>query len=347
MEDPLQNELVDTERVTPLAKPAVNLRELVESVLSTDPNRVPSQADATKELKQLAAQNGFYVMASEVRLATEAIAARKDRAPSLNPELGYTFAADLILRHLLKEIEGLRDNPSRLGPNVFGSYCTDMLENMLRANQLTHAVESVVLISERLLSQSIEFAPLRYAYLELADSALKKSRELIVHQWQQSLTLKRRTPRIRNAEEGSAQDREHKAQAQEERAVVYLSKLAEGFEKVKLAMTAEAKTAVKGTEIDQLLELVTPLDSSGFLGFGAWVMQRAGAMLLPSDPIRARALLANSARMFESQADAECRAGLLRLSASRYSIALELFTKLGEVESAGTVRTKLQPRHAN
>lgn len=324
------------------------IRRCVQRLMAPAPPGDPAADEAEQNLKDIASRVGYYVTAAKMRVAFDALTSNRNAPASGSYKRIYRIVADLLRRHIDVELAGVIEGHTPMGPNLFGSYCSDLIENAISGRGIVGAVHDAISLTETLMRHIIDSPGLRVIFVPFAETLVRASRDQI------EAASGRRTP-VPRKRDASESDIDVKAQLMASwDAARYMGQYANEVLLVCNGIAAFPATAipyasdvVDGADrgradayVGYLLALVELANRSGHLTLSAMAHQRAGRILWNFSVDRGRESFHTAAAAYETVGDREASFRLTGTAALRYQRAAEIFTRLDASADAARVREK-------
>jgi len=324
-----------------LLKP--HLRRLVSAIGVDDPGTRESVA----EIKRIARAKGLYVAAFEMKTQLVTTPILDDQGARNHKARGYILAADFILGHIQRELAAAKAGTQRIGPNIFGGYCNEMIDCLLEGENVRRAIEIPVTVLDDLLVTALdEIEEGGGIYMVLAEQVLASTFQLAQQRSLQQIEKASETPRPRARAEIVATAPSGPLSTIDEEAVSYVAGLQQRVEKIVAGFTAfagrtpgiEDALQTIDARVEPLYKALAVADSAGYLAFAAAVREHLASLLEVARPEKARELYHGAAERYETQGEQESRLHFTKLSAIRYQKAHSCFVKSGDTQSAARLR---------
>lgn len=332
---------------------AARLGTEVRKLVTAEDMSSPEATLAIADLKHIGGIIGLYVAASKMRFMLDAMP-RTDGQP-LHKDRGYVLAADFIFQHLTREVQAMEMEGREIGPNIFRSYCNELVACLVSGKNVRRAIEVPMLLVDNLLERSLNTIEHREIYSSLIGQALDSaySQALAKYEADQRERARRRLERRSEGGHASNTSIEDPAHVLDAGSVEYLKEMNDRItEFVKLfgqctavpvpysgPVPPDAAVAQRNLAF---LQLVAPMaEKAGYYGLIAIVSQRIAAALSVTAPPRAAEFWVRSGMANELQGDRENSHLLFKLSNRRYKMAQDAYTKAGDMPRAAAVAQKL------
>jgi hypothetical protein len=313
------------------------IRKQVRALIMAENQSDPEAVAASNEIRRIADRQDPYIIAARIQMQMEALSTRLSGLDSSRYDRIYALAGDLIQRHVFKEIAAIETGRSTLGPNIFATYCSDLMGNLMEGKGIGPATEVMVQIADRLLYDAIDTLDKRSIYLNIAEVAMRIACEQLDHraETRQGQPLWP-DPALAGPTVGAATAHVcgmHKQVARIRDACANLE-VQPALSKDELKATSSHERSAK--HVRYLQTLLTAVRPAGYLPVKARIEIRAGMLLAPVAPDQARKALLSAAQNFEAQGDKEEALFLRALSQDRFKRAASLYAHCGD--NAGQVR---------
>lgn len=326
------------------------LQKLIEAGDMNSPDAMLSIA----ELKRIGGVMGLYVAAAKMRIYLDA---KRTDGQVIHKDRGYVLAADFIFQHVTRELNGIDTEGREIGPNIFRSYCNELVACLVSGKNVRRAVEVPMILIDNLLDRALSAAEHRDTYLSLILQALDSAYAQVLTKYEADQRERARRRQERKTESGSKSGSstaiEDPAHTFDGDTVEYTKEMGErisGFVKSFGVCTAVPVPHVGAVPPDAaiaqrcltFLHQVAPLaEKAGYYGLIATVSQRIAGALSVTQPDRQAEFWARAAMANELQADREAKLLLFKLSKRRYKLAQEFYMKAGDTPRAAAVGQKM------
>ncbi len=336
------------------AVPTVNLGRSVKALVSAPALEHPQALEAIAELKQIAATSGLYVVASKVRFQLDAMP-RADVSGAINwKDRAYVLAADFIYQHITRDLRAIEAQNRPVGPNIFRSYCNELVACLLCGKNVRRAIELPVLIVEDLLHMAVAYANRRDRYLELADVAANAT----VTQTMAKLEADQRERNRRRHEDKrgdipSTPPSDPTARLDSE-SVLYAKRIQEQLDRIRRELTTIPPVPVPADQNDRaavlrfadyLRTLIAVADRAAYVACVALLQSHLGGLLARSNAGEAAAHYRQAAQKLETLAISEHKLLFSKLCGRRLARAAELYLLVGDQVAAQKCRTASKNGH--
>ncbi len=327
------------------------LPELQKLIFADDMNS-PEAALAIAELKRIGSVTGLYVAAAKMRFFLDA---KRTEGQVIHKDRGYVLAADFIFQHVNRELNGIDVEGRDIGPNVFRSYCNELVACLVSGKNVRRAVEIPMLLIDMLLERALNATEHRGTYLSLITQAVESAYTQVLAKYEADQRERARRRQERKTEGGnssitSVEDPSHTFDAN---TVEYMKEMGERIgEFVKAFGNSTAvpvpytgaippNPAVAQRALAFLQQVSAMSEKAGYYGLIALVSQRVAAALSVVQPERQAEFWAHAAMANELQADREATLLLFKLSKRRYKAAQEAYLKAGDAPRAAAAAQKM------
>lgn len=326
--------------------------ELQKLILAEDMNS-PEAVLAIAELKRIGATIGLYVAAAKMRFFLDA---KRADGQAMHKDRGYVLAADFIFQHVTRELQGIEAEGREIGPNVFRSYCNELVACLVSGKNVRRAIEVPMLLIDTLLERALTSPERRDAYLSLVLQAIDSAYAQALAKYEADQRERARRRQERRTESGAKSGNsgiEDPAHTFDGTTVEYMKEMGERigeFVKSYGLCTAAPVPHVGLVPPDAavaqrclaFLQQVAPLaEKAGYYGLIALVSQRIAGALSLTAPDKQAEFWLRSAMANEMQADREAALLLFKLSRRRYKAAQEAYLKAGDAPRATAVCRKM------
>ncbi|MCC6698028.1 MAG: hypothetical protein IT365_20570 [Candidatus Hydrogenedentes bacterium] len=330
--------------------PSATLGQLVKTLVAAPDLEHPSAVKAVAELKAIANQSGLYVVASKMRYQLDAMP-RADVNGIVNwKDRAYVLAADFIYQHITREIRAIEAEERPTSPNIFRSYCNELVACLLYGKNVRRAIEMPVMIVEDLVHMAFDSGRNRDGLIELADVLLVSTvtQSLAKFETDQRERVRRRQeakrgdiPSTPPSDPVSVLSADCVAYAQRlQGSVEALRKGCSALPAVPLP-TPQAEVSERAKFAQYIQQLAGLADRAGYTTCSATLRIRLGAIIESSDPPRTVALYRHAASQLEALGSAERALLFTKLSARRFRLAAEIYARIGEPQKAATLQMGL------
>lgn len=354
---------------------ANQVRSHLRPLLVTEAVDAETVSRIANEIKQLGHEKGLYATAAEIRIQLELMVRRAiEEGTPLYADRGYRLAADFIIYQIVKEIEGIRTTGSGLGPHILASYCSDLYACLIDGHDVRRAIETPVMIAERLLWYASPNPAQRPAFLAFLDPVLTPALKLVqqkeeqLQQNERQGALTRRKRDAADSEESQQPTRRRKPEGsgapadpwrtskhlnvglaflrQIQTRCLSLREALLQFEGAGCVTHEDLGRPVESTRLAQHLEYLSGLQTiaqqKNYAAFLGAVNEETGLCLLQANAAQARHAFAAAARCYELQGDEEAAILLANLAQSRYKRAIQLYTKAQDMPAAERVASRIE-----
>ncbi|MBM3289392.1 MAG: hypothetical protein FJY92_04500 [Candidatus Hydrogenedentes bacterium] len=347
----------------PDADPEATVRlvpELGKLILAEDMNS-PEAALAIAELKRIGNVIGLYVAAAKMRFFLDA---KRAEGQVIHKDRGYVLAADFIFQHLTRELNGIDTVGHEIGPNVFRSYCNELVACLVSGKNVRRTVEVPMILVDNLLERALSAVEHRDTYLSLIPQVLDSAYAQVLAKYEADQRDRARRRQERKADSGTSSgtnsgtnshpsailDPSHSFDGD---AVEYMKEM--GTRITESVRAFGECTAVQVSHVGAVppdaavaqrclafLQQVAPIaDKAGYQGLVALVAQRTAAALSVAQPDHQAEFWTRAAKAHELQADREARLLLFKLSKRRYKAAQDAYLRAGDAPNAASVGQKM------
>lgn len=330
---------------------------LLRVVIATREEDSPDVKQAGDELRELAGKQGFLATAAQVRLQLRSLHGSDPATEGFVVNRGYVIAADLIFHHILQEIDAIRSDNKKVGPNGFRLTCNDLVDCLMMTKHVRRAVEIPILAVDKLLVQAVDHKDERTTYLKLAIQALESTAELIFQRYEQEQGQLDEERQME--EERAAEGEDYKQQYIETHIdaplVLYLRQFKDDLFNLSTELGAcDAESPLTELEVrenadpeatqahyDFLQTMLGVSQRTAYNGFSAWMMERAGTFLLKMDPPKSQEFFRAAAESYARQGEHEAKVALNKLATIRFEKAHTLFNHVGDKNKAKLAANEL------
>jgi hypothetical protein len=276
---------------------------------------------------------------------------------------GYVLAADLIFHHILEEIDAIRNEDKKVGPNGFRLTCNDLVDCLMMTKHVRRSVEIPILSVDKLLVQAVDHRERRDVYLKLAVQALECAAESVFQRYEQEQgQLDEERQRVEEmAEKGERIPQAYIETHVDAPLVLYLREFKNDFMQLHTELSAsdaespltevqvreQADPAATQAHYDFLQTMLGIAQRTAYHGFSAWIMERAGTFLLNMDPAKSQEFYMAAAEAYAAQGESEAKVSLNKLAAIRLDKAQKLYRQVGEDGKASLAAQHLARIRAN
>lgn len=355
---------------------SAELRRLVRALIDSESAEEHARVRARTELTELARSHGVYATAAKIRMVLESLG--QDQGDPSRYEFGrvHVLLSEFVFQHLFNEIAAMESGERQLGPNIFGTYCSDLIDALCTGRGPHAALEMGLHITERCLYNAADSLEKRDLYLQLAEAAIRCTRDQLEQALRQS-TRGRATPVprhtggptpnpesatvVRRGNQCIEYAREVHARVSRLRSDLGLISHRPGISRAELRTLGGEQPVPPDaahpslvprlrTHLEYLTAAMEAARKSEYLPFVAHLEERTGRTLRArmvvegqSDDL-ARATgnaYAAAATTLERQGDRENGLGLLAISVQRYTKAMELCVVSADDVRAVALQEKL------
>lgn len=327
------------------------LPELQKLILAEDMNS-PEAALAIAELKRIGGVIGLYVAAAKMRFFLDA---KRSEGQVIHKDRGYVLAADFIFQHVNRELNGIEVEGRDIGPNVFRSYCNELVACLVSGKNVRRAVEVPMLLIDMLLERALHATEHRSTYLSLITQAVESAYTQVLAKFEadQRERARRRQERKTEGGKSSITSIEDPSHSFDGNTVEYMKEMGERIgEFVKSFGNSTAvpvpytgavppDPAVAQRALAFLQQVAPMAEKAGYYGLIALISQRVAFALSVVQPDRQAEFWARTAMANELQADREAALLLFKLSKRRYKAAQDAYLKAGDAPRAAAAGQKM------
>lgn len=336
--------------VLPVAQPepsTATLGQLVKTLVVAPGLDHPSAVKAIAELKAIANQSGLYVVASKMRYQLDAMP-RADANGVVNwKDRAYVLAADFIYQHITREIRAIDTEERPTSPNIFRSYCNELVACLLYGKNVRRAIELPVMIADDLVHTAIDSGRNRDGLIELADVLLQSTvtQSLAKFETDQRERIRRRQEAKRGDIPSTPPTDPVSVLSAE--CIAYAQKLHASIDALRKGCTAfpavplpapQAEISERAKFAQYIQQLAGLADRAGYTTCSATLRIRLGAMIESSDPPRTVALYRHAAAQLEALGSMERALLFNKVSARRFRLAAEIYARIGEPEKSASLQ---------
>lgn len=330
---------------------------LLRVVIATREEESPDVKRAGLELREIARKEGYLATAAQVRLQLRSLHGPEAKQDGYVINRGYMIAADLVFHHILEEIDAIRNEDKKVGPNGFRLTCNDLVDCLMMTKHIRRSVEIPILAVDKLLVQAVDDHDSRELYLKLALQALESTSELIFQRYEQE---QGQIDEERQLEEERAAAGEEYTQRFIEThidapLVLYLRQFKDDLFSLHTELSVcDASSPMTELEVREKADPETTQAHYAFLqtmlgisnrtaynGFSAWMMERAGTFLLKMDPQKSQQFYRAAAESYARQGEHEAKVSLNKLATIRFEKATKLFEEVGDADKAKLAAVEL------
>ncbi|MDZ4860321.1 MAG: hypothetical protein SGI88_15190 [Candidatus Hydrogenedentes bacterium] len=323
-------------------------------LISADELNSPESTLAITELKHIASVIGLYIAASKMRFMLDA--KQREEGRVLHKDRGYVLAADFIYQHVNKELQGLEAEGHGIGPNVFRSYCNELVACLVSGKNVRRAVEIPMLLVDNLLERSLMAIEHRDTYLSLIVQALESAHAQAIAKYESDQRERARRRQERKAESGSGSSStaiEDPSHVLDGDTVEYIKEMGDRINvfiaayshctavPMPYAGSVPPDPAIAQRNLAFLQQVAPMAESAGYYGLIAIVAQRIASALSITSPDRQAEFWARCAMANELQADRENSILLFKLGKRRYKLAQDAYMKAGDMQRAAAAGQKI------
>lgn len=331
--------------------PTASLGQKVKALVSAPALEHPQATEAIADLKLMGASSGLYVVASKMRYQLDAMP-RIAPDGSVNwKDRAYVLAADFIYQHISRDIRTMESAGRPIGPNIFRSYCNELVACLLYGKNARRAIEIPVFIIEDLLHLAVASAVRRDRYLELADVTVSST----VTQTMAKLETDQRDRNRRRQEEKRGENPStpptDPASQLDPDSVLYAKRLQDQINQIRRELTtipavsvprgnAEPEEAASFAEYLQTMMAIA--ERASYAVFSAYLQIHLGTLLSVSNPQEMTNRYRQAAEMLKAIAVDERALHFSKLSSRRLARAAELYTHIGDLAAAQECRAGIK-----
>ncbi len=330
---------------------------LLRVVIATREEESPDVKSAGDELRELARNQGYLATAAQVRLQLRSLHGPEAAKDGFIVNRGYVIAADLIFHHILEEIDAIRYEDKKVGPNGFRLTCNDLVDCLMMTKHVRRSVEIPILAVDKLLVQAVDDRDNRELYTQLAHQALESSSEMLFQRYEQEQGQidEERQMEEERAETGEAYEQRYIETHIDAPLVLYVRQFKDDLFGLQTELSAcDAESPMTESEVrekadpdatqahyDFLQTMLGISQRTAYNGFSAWMMERAGTFLLNMDPTKSQEFFRAAAESYARQGEHEAKVSLNKLALIRFEKAHKLYLHVGETERAGLAAAQL------
>ncbi len=331
---------------------AARLWPELSKLISADELGSPEATLAITDLKHIASIIGLYIAASKMRFMLDN--KQREEGKVIHKDRGYVLAADFIFQHVTKELQGIETEGREIGPNVFRSYCNELVACLVSGKNVRRAVEVPMLLVDNLLERALTSTEYRDTYLSLIAQALDSAHAQAIAKYESDQRERARRRQERKAEGGGASTSiEDPAHVFDANTVEYIKEMSDRINGFLTAFSQCTAVAVPfsgpippDVPIAQrnltFLQQVAPMaEAAGYYGLIAHVCARIAAALSVTAPDRQAEFWVRSGMAHELQGDRENGLLFFKLSKRRYQLAKDAYMKAGDMPRAAAVGQNL------
>ncbi len=330
---------------------------LLRVVIATREEESPDVKKAATDLRELARAQGFLHTAAQVRLQLRSLHGPEAEKDGYLVNRGYVIAADLIFNHILEEIDAIRNEDKKVGPNGFRLTCNDLVDCLMMTKHVRRSVEIPILAVDKLLVQAVDDHDSRELYLQLALQALESSSETIFQRYEQEQGQidEERQMEEERAELGESYEQRYIETHIDAPLVLYVRQFKDELFTLTTELTAcDASSPMTEVEVrekadpastqahyDFLQTMLGISQRTDYNGFSAWMMERAGTFLLNMDPEKSQEFFRAAAESYARQGEHEAKVSLNKLATIRFEKAHKLYQHVGDTDKARLAAVQL------
>jgi hypothetical protein len=320
-----------------------NIRVRVRAMLTTNLKDAQRIRQAEDGLRRLTGKHDAYIVASKIGMQMEVFKRSGNHDETVRFRQVFALMSDLILEHIHRELETVQDEKPALGPNIFTTYCAELLENVLYGKGFSCVVDTPIQLADYLLAKAIDAPSLRAIYLAMAEAALRCARDQADKAVLQGNPFREEDDITETANPGK--DVRRKGALYTAEICAQIEAIAEHFSALE-AGAMPGRQAVSSTmSFDEAAQYLAYLQQVinigrmvGYLPFCAQIEERAAFVLSLRTPDKARHSLHSAAKNYEKQGNREAENFLPELAAHRHRKAHALYLKCQDAKSAQRVK---------
>lgn len=350
---------------------SAKLRMLVRAFIDVESSDEQTRTRARTQLTELARHHGAYATAAKIRMVLESMSRDPAKSDRYDFQRVQVLLGEMVFQHLFNEIAAMEMGERQLGPNIFSTYCGDLIEALCVGRGPNAALEMGIHIMERCLLNAVDSRERRDIYLHLAEAATRCTRDQLEHALRRPHRHQSPPPMRRS---GSPSDtlsfvssgsrcveysRELYARVSRIREEFGSLAMAPAFSRAELRMLSSGETpprpspALSGrlsSHLQYIQSVLALARNSEYLPLVAHLEERGARTLVARMRVegetselkeRCRTAYESAATHLEAQGDREHGLGLAPLSAQRYTKALELCTMAANQALASSLQGKL------
>ena len=350
---------------------SAQLRTLVRSLIDVESSDERTRARARTQLTEMARHLGTYAMAAKIRMVLETVARDPQKAARYDFQRIHVLLGEFVFQHLFNEIAAMEGGERQLGPNIFSTYCGDLIDALCTGRGPHAALEMGIHITERCLLNAVDSRERRDIYLHLAEASTRCTRDQLEHALRRPHRHQTPTPMRRS---GSSADtvgfvnqgsqcveyaRELYARVSRIREEFGALALAPALSRAELRMLASSESPPAasaglsqrlGNHLQYIQAALAVARNSEYLPLVSHLEERGARTLVarmriesesPELLARSRAAYESAAHHLEAHGDRENAIGLAPLSAQRYTKALELCAMAANDTQTAALQEKL------
>ena len=347
------------------------LRRLVRAFIDVESSDEQTRARARTELSEIARHHGSYATAAKIRMVLETIARSAEKPERYDFQRVHVLLGEFIFQHLFNEIAAMEMGERQLGPNIFSTYCGDLIEALCTGRGAPAALEMGVHIMERCLLNAVDSRERRDIYLHLAEAAMRCTRDQLEHGLRHPHRTQTPAPMRRGAGASDTAGfvrsgtrcveyaRELYARVSRIREEIGSLAMAPALSRAELRVLAGGESTPRPTpalaerlaaHLQYIQSVLALARNSEYLPLVAHLEERGARTLVARMRIegeseelqgRCRKAYESAAIHLESQGDREHAVGMAPLSVQRYTKALELCQMASNTSQATKLQEKL------
>jgi hypothetical protein len=350
---------------------SAQLRMLVRSLIDVESTDERTRARARTQLTELARSHGAYATAAKIRMVLESMAQDPKKTDRYDFQRVHVLLGEFVFQHLFNEIAAMEVGERQLGPNIFSTYCGDLIEALCVGRGPDAALEMGIHIAERCLLNATDSRERRDIYLHLAEAAARCTRDQLEtalrrpHRHHTPMPMQRSGSSVDTV---SFVNRGSKCVEYARELYSRVSRIREEFgalamapalSRAELRTMANAETPPRPSpalserlsrHLQFIQSALAMARNSEYLPLVAHLEERGARTLVarmrvegesPELKERCRTAYESAARHLETQGDRENALGLAPLSVQRYTKALELCTMAVNGSHASVLQEKL------
>lgn len=335
------------------AAPVAAIKPLVEELVGAESQ---GTEQAITKLRQIASEGGTYQTATEIKKRLMEKMTPGGEAVSHNKSRGYELVSELYLQHLWEEIDAIEGKSRALGPGVFGGYCDEIVHCLFMSEHARRGVEVSLTIADELLLKAIDSFQYRVRYVTLAEQSVRSAATLVAEKMEIGEPTRSRAAQRRQSGEPSAPESRRPESAIDTQCVEYLklsekglARISEELEHFDFASVTpvddtprERERAQVRNQLHYLAGLLDIARKTNYPSFTGAVLERVGTFREAVEPGQGRDTLLKAGKYYEIQGEYEWKLGFGELCRRKYSVAVDIFSKINDAESAQRVRSKLE-----
>jgi hypothetical protein len=308
----------------------------------------PDVAPALLAIKNLAASKGPYVIALEIRSRLEATSWSYEDGSPCHKQRGYVLVADFIHVHIRRELAALKSGSGILGPNIFRTYCNELVDSLLRGDRPHRAVEIPVLLIDDVVAEAFDDPRRASKLMNLALQAVESMIENHQRQHQTEPSSEPNTPRPASGKNPTSSSRNSSIRMRNQTLMTYLENLESALRAAALvcvsvdAMDDESSAFDESRRFRFWQELLNRTSDGEYFALTAALQERLGNRIADANPLEAKQQWGEAGQAYERQGDLEQKLEFKKLSFRRFERAAHLFHNAGARARASAVETKME-----